>query len=129
MRLFCVLLLVAFASSSPAPSIKLSFKQRGLPDLGKTVDVKSLMELMMNDPGEGSGFQEMIYEELPKCPFECHCSQKVVQCSDLGECLCSLRVYTLLAIYDVLSIFEAKYMLNKVQYTHSDQRPQNTTSC
>ncbi|XP_074537955.1 biglycan-like [Halichoeres trimaculatus] len=84
MRLLCVLFLVACASPSPSPTIKLPFKQRGLPDLGKTVDVKSLMEMMMNDGEEGSGFQELIQEELPKCPFECHCSLKVVQCSDLG---------------------------------------------
>ncbi|XP_034552094.1 biglycan-like [Notolabrus celidotus] len=84
MRLLCVLFLVVYASPSPTPSIVLPFQQKGLPDLGKTVDVKSLMKMMMSDGEEGSGFQELIQEEGPKCPFECRCSLKVVQCSDLG---------------------------------------------
>ncbi|CAJ1055248.1 biglycan-like [Xyrichtys novacula] len=84
MRLLYMLFLVVNVSPSPTPSMVLPFQQRGLADLGKTVDVKSLMEMMMSDGEEGSGFEELITDEQPKCPFECQCSLKVVQCSDLG---------------------------------------------
>ncbi|XP_060913678.1 biglycan-like [Labrus mixtus] len=84
MRPLCVLFLVVYVSPSPAPSVALPFQQKGLPELGKTVDVEKLMMTMMNDGEEGSGFQELIKVDQPLCPFECQCSLKVVQCSDRG---------------------------------------------
>ncbi|XP_071782290.2 biglycan a [Centroberyx gerrardi] len=78
-----ILLLLVCVAPLPAPSIALPFKQRGLPHLGKSVDVESLMMMMMNDE-EGSAFEEVHPLEHPTCPFGCQCHLKVVQCSDLG---------------------------------------------
>uniref|UniRef100_A0A667ZVC4 Biglycan n=1 Tax=Myripristis murdjan TaxID=586833 RepID=A0A667ZVC4_9TELE len=49
-----------------------------------TIDVQSLMMMMMNDEAEGSGYEEGPPAEQPTCPFGCQCNLRVVQCSDLG---------------------------------------------
>ncbi|XP_038577459.1 biglycan-like [Micropterus salmoides] len=78
-----VLFLVVHVTPSPVPSIVLPFQQKGLPDLGKTVDVESLI-MLMNDEEEGSTFEDIFQVEHPSCPFGCQCNLNVVQCSDLG---------------------------------------------
>ena len=75
------LLLGGLAATSQASP----FSPRGLSPLGKTVDVRSLMLLMMNDQEDGSGFVDFEMPAFPSCPFGCQCNRKVVQCSDLGE--------------------------------------------
>ncbi|CAL8324107.1 unnamed protein product [Merluccius merluccius] len=77
-------LILLLLGGLPALSRASPFQQRGLSDLGKKVDVKSLMLLMMNDQDEGSGFVDFDMPEYPGCPFGCRCNMKVVQCSDLG---------------------------------------------
>lgn len=127
-----VLLLVVYVTPSPVPSIVLPIQQRGLPDLGKTVDVESLM-MMMNDEEEGSGFQEIFHVEHKSCPFGCQCNLYIVQCSDLGEwisisCLCTCLTASLYpALHLPPSFFVANYIVSKVQHTHANRRPQNST--
>uniref|UniRef100_A0A668AFR3 Biglycan n=1 Tax=Myripristis murdjan TaxID=586833 RepID=A0A668AFR3_9TELE len=79
-----ILLLLACVTPLPAPSVAVPFQQRGLPVLSKTIDVQSLMMMMMNDEAEGSGYEEGPPAEQPTCPFGCQCNLRVVQCSDLG---------------------------------------------
>lgn len=80
----CLILLLL--GTLPGLSRASPFQQRALPDLGKTVDVKSLMQLMMNDEEDGSAFVDFdTLLKHPSCPFGCQCHMTVVQCSDLGE--------------------------------------------
>ncbi|CAL8254726.1 unnamed protein product [Arctogadus glacialis] len=67
-----------------APSRASPFSPGGLPPPGRTVDVGSLMLLMLNDQEDGSGFVDFEMPAFPSCPFGCQCNRKVVQCSDLG---------------------------------------------
>ncbi|KAM3872238.1 biglycan-like [Diretmus argenteus] len=84
MRPVFILLLLVYGTPLPAPSTALPSRHSSLPRLSKTIDVQSLMMMMMNDEGEGSGFEEFHPVEHPTCPFGCQCNLKVVQCSDLG---------------------------------------------
>ena len=78
-------LIVLLLGGLAAPSQASPSGQRGLSPLGKTVDVKSLMLLMMSDQEDGSGFADFEMPAFPSCPFGCQCHRRVVQCSDLGE--------------------------------------------
>ncbi|KAJ3587050.1 hypothetical protein NHX12_013440 [Muraenolepis orangiensis] len=76
-------LILCLLGSLPALSGASPFPRRRPSNPGKTVDVKSLMLLMMNDEEDGSGF-DFDLPAYPNCPFGCQCNMKVVQCSDLG---------------------------------------------
>lgn len=81
-----ILFVLMWVTPLPVPSMPVPIQLRGLPNLGKIIDFESLM-MMMNDEEEGSSFQEIYCIEQPKCPLGCQCHLKIVQCSDLGECL------------------------------------------
>lgn len=81
----CSLLLFVSLAQLLRYSSPLPFEQKGFWDFAMdTMDGAGIMA-MMRDEEEGSAVEDVVPNEIPMCPFGCHCRLRVVQCSDLGQ--------------------------------------------
>uniref|UniRef100_A0A4W5RTQ9 Uncharacterized protein n=1 Tax=Hucho hucho TaxID=62062 RepID=A0A4W5RTQ9_9TELE len=108
-------LLLLCLARLPTSSSALPFEQRGFWDFAMDSDVGGMMS-MMRDEEEGSAIEELPPPELPSCPFGCQCQRRVVQCSDLGECVSHRKPEALLCLcvyvcaYAIVQVYQCGYL-------------------